>query len=84
MIDLETMKEELRGYSALDPKIIAFMRSHLPRLIAEELVGVQPIDPGPFQKMIEFADKRTPEEMRADGFEPIDGVNGLLWIKKHP
>ncbi|WEM34285.1 hypothetical protein [Xanthomonas phage X1] len=43
---VDEMRTELLGYAALDPEILAFMRKRLPRIIAEELVGVQPMDEG--------------------------------------
>lgn len=73
---------EVRKY---DPALVAAMREYGKMVVAdivEELVNVQPMDPTIMKRLFEAADKRSEEEMRADGYEPVDSLTKLLWVKK--
>lgn len=65
-----------------DPTLIAMIRRTVPTLIAEELVNVQPMASDTIEKLREVTDTRSPDEMRADGWEPVDPLTQLLWVKK--
>lgn len=63
----------------MDQATIDMMRRLIPQRMAEELVSVQPItvdlsplmDGGPSE-----------QELREAGYEPVDELTKLMWIKK--
>jgi hypothetical protein len=52
--------------------------------MAEDLCSVQPMPSTIMKDLIDSADKRTKEQLIADGYEPVDPVSNmpLMWIKK--
>ena len=61
-------------------KILDKVRKTLPNKIAEELVGVQPIDSNTIKTLYENSVDES--ELIKNGFEPIDNNTKLIWVKK--
>lgn len=57
------------------------IRKQTPLSIAESIVSVQPIDSNFFQKLLESS--KDEEQLRADGYIPIDPLTKLMWVKKN-
>lgn len=64
----------------IDQNLINMIRQTVPAQLAQELVGVQPID----QKVVKdlFANAMATEDLVAQGYEPVDPQSKLLWVKK--
>jgi len=61
-------------------KMLDEIRKILPNKIAEELVGVQPMDSNIIKTMYENSVDES--ELIKNGFEPIDNNTKLIWVKK--
>lgn len=64
-------------------QLIDMIRRTTPEAIAKEIAEVQPINSNTMELLLELASTQTEEELRAEGYEPVD-PNGfsLLWSKK--
>lgn len=60
----------------MSPEILKKIRQTLPDQIANDLSSVQPVD------FIKSTDVRSEQELVNDGYEPVDPVTKLIWIKK--
>lgn len=62
-----------------DPKVLELIRKTMPRLIAEEIIGVQPMDPNLFKDVLDNA--MSEEDLIKQGYEPVSS-HRLMWVKR--
>ncbi len=76
------MSESMQGVEPMtkySSEVFALIRKTIPKLIAEEIVGVQPMN-ADLKSIIDLG--KSEEELLAEGYEPICPITRLMWVKK--